>query len=88
MYRRPRFGTLLRALLGPDGPGEWELAVTRANNTFAIVNSVRRRGTAEFRPLSIDLLHLRDGRINAIHCFIAPAQVRSFIDRPEASRQM
>jgi RNA polymerase sigma-70 factor, ECF subfamily len=68
-------------ILGPDGPGVWELTHTRANGTYAAINAVRRPGDDIAQPLSIDLITTRDGTIRAIHCFIAPTQVRTFIDR-------
>lgn len=67
-------------ILGDDGPGEWKLTHARANDTHATINSVRQRDGADFRLLSIDLLYVADGRINAIHCFIGPKQVRSFAE--------
>jgi RNA polymerase sigma-70 factor, ECF subfamily len=67
-------------ILGPDGPGVWELTRSRANGTHATVNSVRRAGDDAARPLSIDLIQMGSGQISAIHCFIAPTGVRFFID--------
>lgn len=73
-------GQFFHQILGPDGPGVWELTYVRANGTHAAINSVRRPGDDLARPLSIDLITMRNGTISAIHCFIAPTQVRSFID--------
>lgn len=73
-------GHFFDQILGPDAPGLWELTYTRANGTHATVNSVRRPGDDVAQPLSVDLLYTDDARISAIHCFIAPPQVGSFID--------
>lgn len=67
-------------ILGPDGPGAWELTSARANGAPATVNAVRRPGEDAAQLLSVDLLSIDDGKIDAIHCFIAPAQVRAFVD--------
>jgi RNA polymerase sigma-70 factor, ECF subfamily len=72
-------GQFFRQILGPDGPGEWELAHTRANGTHAILNSVRPPSGAKSRPISIDLLYVDLARINAIHCFVGPSQVDQFV---------
>jgi RNA polymerase sigma-70 factor, ECF subfamily len=66
-------------ILGPDGPGEWELAHIKANGTHATVNSVRPPGGTSSRPISIDLLYVDHTRISAIHCFISPSQVHDFL---------
>jgi RNA polymerase sigma-70 factor (ECF subfamily) len=67
-------------ILGPDGPGVWELTYGRANGTHATVNSIRPTGDDTAQPISVDLIITRGGKISAIHCFLAPTQVRSFID--------
>ncbi len=67
-------------ILGDHGPGEWKLTHAKANGTHATVNSVRRRDAADFRLLSLDVIYVTDGRIGAIHCFIAPSQVRAFAE--------
>ncbi len=67
-------------ILGPDGPGAWELTSTSANGTHATINSVRRPGDAASDVISIDLLYVDGARISAIHCFIAPTTVRRFVD--------
>jgi RNA polymerase sigma-70 factor (ECF subfamily) len=65
-------------VLGTDGPGIWHLVPTRANGSPAIANYLQRPGDTEFRALSIDIIHLRGGRIAAIHCFLGDATFPAF----------
>jgi RNA polymerase sigma-70 factor, ECF subfamily len=65
-------------LLGADGPRTWQLVPTRANDSPAIANYLQRPGDTGFRALSIDILHLHDGRIAAIHCFLGDATFPAF----------
>lgn len=65
-------------VLGTDGPGTWHLVPTRANGSPAIANYLRRPGDTEFRALSIDIVHVRDGRITAIHCFLGDSIFPAF----------
>lgn len=66
-------------ILGSDGPGRWQLDLTRANGTYATVNSVRRHG-APPEAISVDVLHIDGAEIRAIHCFIGPERVRTFLE--------
>ena len=59
-------------------PGAWELVPTRANGAPAIVNHVRAPGEETARPISVDVLRTRGGRIVGIHYFLGSARLRAF----------
>lgn len=65
-------------LLGPDGPGAWELVPTRANGAPAVANYLRPPGEETARATSIDVLRVRAGRIVGIHCFLGDAPFPAF----------
>lgn len=66
------------SLLGAGGPGVWSVVPTWANGAPAVANYLRRRGSQEFRALSIDVLRIEDGAIVAIHCFLGASTFPAF----------
>ncbi|HET6954024.1 MAG TPA: RNA polymerase subunit sigma-70 [Acidimicrobiales bacterium] len=67
---RDAAAAFFRALLGAGGPGDWSLVPTRANRRPATANYLRRHGGTAYRALSIDVLHVEDGRLAAVNCFL------------------
>jgi RNA polymerase sigma-70 factor, ECF subfamily len=65
-------------ILGPQRPGDWKLVPTRANGAPATANYLRRPDDAVFRATSVDVLQVRDGRIEMISCFLGHGMFPAF----------
>ena len=57
-------------ILGANRPGDWRLVPTSSNGRPAVVNYLRPTSSDTFAALSVDVLHVRDGHIAAINCFL------------------
>ncbi len=60
---------LMRRGLGDEREGDWRLRPTAVNRMPASASYLRRWGDSEFRPLKLDVLRIRDGRIVEITTF-------------------
>lgn len=67
---RPAALEFFEHILGADRPGDWRLVPTSANGRPAVVNYLRPTSSGTFAALSVDVLHVRGGRIAAINCFL------------------
>ena len=65
-------------ILGPQRSGDWMLLPTRANGAPATANYLRRPDDAVFHATSVDVLQVRDGRVEAITCFLGPRTFPAF----------
>lgn len=66
---RDAMAGLLARAFGPDAMGDWRLVATSANRQPAAVSYLRRPGETSYRAFKIDVLHVRDGLIDAITTF-------------------
>jgi ketosteroid isomerase-like protein len=67
---RPAALEFFEHILGADRTGDWRLVPTSANGRPAVVNYLRPTSSGTFAALSVDVLHVRGGRIAAINCFL------------------
>ncbi|OWY62322.1 hypothetical protein B7486_59050, partial [cyanobacterium TDX16] len=57
-------------IFGDDGPGTWHLVPTTANGRPAAAGYLRRPGSTTFEAIAIDVLHVEDGTLVEISCFL------------------
>lgn len=58
--------------------GHWRLVETRANGAPAIANYVAPAADGPYTALSIDVLHVEDGKISAMHSFLGASHFPAF----------
>ncbi len=66
------------AILSTDRPDEWRLVATSANGQPAAANYRRSGDDVTCRAISLDVLHVTDGRIDTINCFLGQASFVHF----------